>query len=183
MRVWRDLEHHGITFASFGRVKRTASLSEPVHEAYRDWDRTGAYDGKQKQAHAAQHLFLFAAENDIADYYHTEKVFHGLMSGTVPVYWGGDTIDDYVPDDSVIKVRSFSSLQRLSVYLKRLADNETLYNRWLTWRHRPLPERVTRKLRAGRYWRTAAWRCQVCRYLTCRTMRGSNCSSGFQTLV
>lgn len=37
--------------------------------------------------------------------YVTEKVYNGLAAGTLPVYWGADNVDDFVPKGSVVKVR------------------------------------------------------------------------------
>lgn len=37
--------------------------------------------------------------------YVTEKVYNGLLAGTLPVYWGADNVDDFVPKGSVVKVR------------------------------------------------------------------------------
>lgn len=36
--------------------------------------------------------------------YVTEKVYNGLQSGTLPVYWGPENIDDFVPKNSIVKV-------------------------------------------------------------------------------
>lgn len=35
----------------------------------------------------------------------TEKVYNGLQAGTLPVYWGADNVEHYVPRGSVVKVR------------------------------------------------------------------------------
>ncbi|CAN0480984.1 unnamed protein product, partial [Hapterophycus canaliculatus] len=29
--------------------------------------------------------------------YVTEKVYNGLQSGTLPVYWGAENVEDFVP--------------------------------------------------------------------------------------
>lgn len=34
----------------------------------------------------------------------TEKVYNGLQSGTLPVYWGAKNVEDFVPRGSVVKV-------------------------------------------------------------------------------
>lgn len=36
--------------------------------------------------------------------YVTEKVYNGLQSGTLPVYWGAENVEDFVPRGSVVKV-------------------------------------------------------------------------------
>jgi len=37
------------------------------------------------------------------DDYVTEKVYNGLLSGTLPVYWGAKDVDNYVPKGSIVK--------------------------------------------------------------------------------
>merc|ERR1719282_1849481 len=69
---------------------------------------------------SSKHLFYFAAENSDCAYYHTEKVYHGLLSGSIPVYVGAKTIDGFVPKGSIIKASDFSSSSALASYLKQV---------------------------------------------------------------
>merc|ERR1719401_1720101 len=83
---------------------------------------------------SSKHMFFFAAENSNCAYYHTEKVYHGLLSGSIPVYNGNpETIDKYVPKGSIIKVSDFKDSSELAQHLLRVASNETLYNSYFAW--------------------------------------------------
>ena len=126
-----------ITKASYGRCGHDHSEQEPT-KFHTELDRSSQAGGIQKMVHAAKYLFLFAAENSISPYYHTEKLFHGLMAGTIPVYHGADTVDDFVPNHSIIKFSDWGA--GLEDYLLRIAGNRTLYESYFEWRTHPLPK-------------------------------------------
>ena len=139
------LQKAGITTASYGRCKRDHSEAK-LHFSSTEvdiWDRKKS-SGNQKIAHSSNHLFLFAAENNISPFYHTEKLYHGLMAGSIPIYYGAETIDEYVPENSIIKVSDYGS--GLGDYLKKVANDKELYESYFTWRTKPLPEYLTSKL-------------------------------------
>lgn len=141
----KRLQKEGITTASYGKCNRDHSESK-LHFSSNEvdiWDRKKS-SGNQKIAHSSNHLFLFAAENNISPFYHTEKLYHGFMAGSVPVYYGSDTIDEYVPEHSIIKVSDYGT--GLSDYLKKVANDKELYKSYLAWRNKPLPEYLTSKL-------------------------------------
>ena len=132
-----------ITKASYGRCGK--DHSEKEHTKFNtELDRSSQARGIQKMIHSANYLFLFAAENSISPYYHTEKLFHGLMAGTIPVYYGADTVDEFVPDHSIIKVSDWGA--GLEDYLLRVAGNRTLYESYFEWRKHPLPKHLSSKL-------------------------------------
>lgn len=141
----KRLQSEGITTASYGRCKRDHSESE-LHFTSPEVDTWDAVKsgGNQKIAHSSNHLFLFAAENDISPFYHTEKLYHGLMAGSIPVYYGADTIGEYVPENSIIKASDYGS--GLGDYLKKVANDKELYESYLAWRNKPLPDYLTSKL-------------------------------------
>ena len=141
----KKLQKEGITTASYGKCNRDHSESK-LHFSSNEvdiWDRKKS-GGNQKIAHSSNHLFLFAAENNISPFYHTEKLYHGFMAGSVPVYYGSDTIDEYVPEHSIIKVSDYGT--GLSDYLKKVANDKELYESYLAWRNKPLPGYLTSKL-------------------------------------
>ena len=60
------------------------------------------------------------------------------MAGTIPVYYGADTVDEFVPNHSIIKISDWGA--GLEEYLLRVAGNRTLYESYFEWRTRPLPK-------------------------------------------
>ena len=79
-----------------------------------------------------------AFENNIIKDYVSEKVFDGLLAGTVPVYYGATTVDKLLPNlKSVVKVSDFSSPKDLAAYLKDVGNDEMKYNAFLQWKKSP----------------------------------------------
>lgn len=141
-----DLNDAGVPFASYGKCMHnaetgnSASLGQAALEEARIsqfLQRTHKDPSPRDRdmfETSSKHLFFFAAENSDCSYYHTEKVYHGLLSGTIPVYVGNaDTIAGYVPKGSIIKASEFQSNQDLAAYLREVASNESLYNSYFDW--------------------------------------------------
>jgi len=146
-----QLKRKGISYASYGKCKHDHVITETLpymNSQIKTWDTDKTekwhHSGSQKMAHGSQYLFLYAAENNISPYYHTEKVFHALMCGSVPIYIGHKTIYEYVPEHSIIMADDYGD--KLGEYLIELAANETLYNSYLTWRSKPLPVKMMEKV-------------------------------------
>lgn len=68
-----------------------------------------------------QYKFAFAYENikDVPGYV-TEKIFDVFWAGTVPVYWGANNIEQYVPKQCFIDRNDFNSNEELYQYLKSM---------------------------------------------------------------
>jgi hypothetical protein len=61
--------------------------------------------------------------------YITEKIFDCFFSGCVPIYWGADNILDYIPKDTFIDKRNFSSNSDLYAYISNM--NDSVYNKYI----------------------------------------------------
>ena len=59
--------------------------------------------------------------------YVTEKIFDCFQGGCVPVYLGADNIAAYVPENTFIDKRKFSSYEELLCFLENM-DEETYYS-------------------------------------------------------
>jgi hypothetical protein len=71
-----------------------------------------------------------------------------------------------VPEHSIIIARDYKSPRELAEYIKKVANDEQLYNSYHEWRKRPQPEneklkKLVDKERAREDGRTA---CEVCKY-------------------
>ena len=65
--------------------------------------------------------FAYCYENvvDLPDYI-SEKIFDCFFSGCIPVYWGSNTIQDYIPDRCYIDRRKFNSTEEVHQFLLRI---------------------------------------------------------------
>jgi hypothetical protein len=50
------------------------------------------------------YLYSFTVENVKVDGYFTEKIADCFATGTIPVYWGDETIDDYFIENGIIRL-------------------------------------------------------------------------------
>ncbi|MBO6979333.1 MAG: hypothetical protein JJ837_07880 [Prochlorococcus marinus XMU1428] len=64
--------------------------------------------------------FSIVVENSNYPYYFTEKIMDCFISGTVPIYWGCDSIGKFFDDRGILK---FSTLAELKVHLNRISDD------------------------------------------------------------
>lgn len=135
--ILKQLASSKISYASYGRCWNTHSSAQGVTALTdADWRRYGSQNlGAELVAVAAQYLFFFAAENSDYPYYITEKVFHGLAAGSVPVYVGdAENLKKIAPPHSIIYANDFESVGALASHLHTVAQNPELYEQYLKWR-------------------------------------------------
>jgi len=94
--------------------------------------------------------FYLAFENSIATDYVTERVFHALAAGTVPIYYGAENIKEFLPaDNAAIDISEFSNPKELSEYLLYLDQNDEAYEECLAWKKHGYSEKFKRLLDIG----------------------------------
>jgi hypothetical protein len=71
--------------------------------------------------------------------YVSEKVFDGILAGTVPVYYGTDTVDRLMPapGKTLVKVSDFGSPAELAAHLRALGADQAKYEALLAWKEYP----------------------------------------------
>ncbi|XP_047505224.1 alpha-(1,3)-fucosyltransferase 10 [Pieris napi] len=80
----------------------------------------------------ARYKFVLAIENGVCDDYITEKLWRAIKVGTVPIYFGSPTVKDWLPhENSAILLEDYPTPKLLSDYLKRLDNDNNLYERHL----------------------------------------------------
>lgn len=77
-----------------------------------------------------QFKFILAFENSIDETYITEKVFHGLLSGIIPIYYGSKNITDYINKERIIIIEdlSESSIKKVINKIQYLLNNKEAYD-------------------------------------------------------
>jgi hypothetical protein len=112
----------------------------------------------------AGYRYNLCPENTNADYYCTEKIWHAIQAGTLPIYRGADaTIYEVFPRNSFIDLADFDSPDSLIHFLQMLSENEYLdrinrcreaFNRCITERRETIAndpwlhiERIMKRLR------------------------------------
>lgn len=124
---------------------------------------------KLKQDVLSQYMFYLAFENTIEEGYVTEKVYDGLIAGTVPVYLGAaaDLKAMFAVDAAIIYVDDFlnkgdpSSGQNrwkaLAEYLISLIDDPVAYEKHRSWRNNFHSSYLSPLLRKS-------WPCRLCEW-------------------
>ena len=166
-----DLDRHNVTIASYGKCgpgRTAAKVGPDLDPVWREWAASGG-SGAEKAAVSAQHLFMYAAENSGCAYYTTEKVFHALVGGTVPVYVGdAASLKRLAPPGSVIYAADFESTAALAAHLKRLARDRDAYEGYLAWRTKPASLDALHRVMALPAWEVAqggSRACALCEFL------------------
>jgi hypothetical protein len=83
-----------------------------------------------------RYRFGISIENSREDGYVTEKLYLTFASGSIPIYSGADDINSYVPDSSMPSIINLDTMDISDA--AQLINNETLWNDYQGWRHKPL---------------------------------------------
>jgi hypothetical protein len=91
--------------------------------------------------------FSVAFENAVAKDYVTEKFYHPLIVGSVPVYLGAPNIKDFAPGEHCfINVNDFASVKDLADYLVELDNDPVKYAAYHNWKNEPFRKDFVQKL-------------------------------------
>ena len=83
-----------------------------------------------------KYKFYLAFENSLCVDYVTEKLYRTLKHGKmIPIVLGGANYTALLPEKSFINVADFKSPKDLSLYLKILDTDDTLYNEYFQWQY------------------------------------------------
>ncbi|CAB9518822.1 Glycoprotein 3-alpha-L-fucosyltransferase A [Seminavis robusta] len=148
-------------------------MNRPAHVRYIRVDSMGQCgpnakwpkDAKNKQELLRKYLFYLAFENQNENDYITEKLWGALAAGVVPVYLGGDNIQEHVPPHSIINVKDFKTPKELGQYLKKVSKSKELYESYHAWRKQPLPQSFLAKYNFTRTHST----CRICKWAFAKT--------------
>lgn len=71
--------------------------------------------------------FVIAIENSFINGYMSEKLFIPILAGSIPIYMGAPDVHKYFNTKRFIHVRDFESLEKCIEYVKRVDENNDLY--------------------------------------------------------
>jgi hypothetical protein len=82
---------------------------------------------EEKLVTLRKYKFALCYENgrDI-DGYITEKIFDCFFAGTIPIYWGANNIQDYIPENCFIDKRNYKLDQEVYNLIKNMKDLEII---------------------------------------------------------
>ncbi len=93
------------------------------------WEKSGLgnYRGtvKHKLQVLSRYKFCICFENMYGMHgYITEKIFDCFFAGCVPVYWGAENIEAYIPKEAFIDWRKFRGIEDVVNYLDHMSESE-----------------------------------------------------------
>ncbi len=119
------------------------------NSANRNLKNRGSYNWEAgKLSLSSDYLFTIAIENSINYDYITEKLWHALVAGSVPIYLGAPNIEDWLPcqTNCIIDLRKFQTPKEAASYIKHVAMNRTLYESYHQWRNQPIKKQFQNML-------------------------------------
>ncbi len=132
------VEHRDRYVAELMRYSRVDSLGSCLRNSDVDGFVQGGWsDGAWGSLMSVlpRYKFYLAFENSIAADYVTERIFHALVRGVVPVYRGAPNVKEFMPDENaLIDVADFSTARELAEHLHRLDRDDAAYGRHLQWK-------------------------------------------------
>lgn len=81
----------------------------------------GAIENKADIYSKAKFAYCYENVADLPDYI-TEKIFDAFFSGCVPIYWGSNTVQNYIPSSCYIDRTQFRSTQAVHTYLLGISE-------------------------------------------------------------
>ena len=130
----------------------------------KDFPADYGQDSRTKLNLLGSYMFCFAFENSDQPGYASEKYYHALASGCLPVYMGAPDIDLYLPaPNAVIHANDFADGASLGQYLRYLLTNTTAYWEHLQWKWTELDKGLPRMAKL-RYLALQTWPCRACEF-------------------
>jgi len=88
-----------------------------------------AYHTQEFRDVIGEYKFVITMENMIGDTYITEKITHGFLSNTIPIYWGSPRVGDYFNNERFINIQSVreEELNKVVSRIEELCNNEEKY--------------------------------------------------------
>ena len=134
--------YHNLKMDHYGKCNRNVNNIPDSHKSQKEVGGNYVNVFAQKMEILKNYRMTLVFENaqDIP-YYVTEKIFHALASGTLPIYSGtpSEHVMQLLPcKNCVIFVDQFSGLDELSEHLHHLMNNRTAYMKYFEWKRRPL---------------------------------------------
>jgi len=100
---------------------------------YKKIDMGGKYGNniggvvRNKTLFLSSYKFSIAMENSEGQGYVSEKILDSLYSGTIPIYYGGYMIDEFINPKSFILIKNEKDMAKKIEYIKKIDNDDKLY--------------------------------------------------------
>ncbi len=117
---WDSFYFYLYPFTFLNRFKILKDLMKPF--MFKSKNYRGIVDDKLKIM--SQYKFSLAFENNPFPGYITEKLFHPMMAGSIPIYYGAPNVTQHIPENCFIDFRSFKNMDEFWDYILNVSDEE-----------------------------------------------------------
>lgn len=94
----------------------------------------------------SKYKFVIAFENAIYPDYVTEKLYHPLLVGAVPIYLGAPNIGNLVPGDNCfVDVRNYKNPKELALFIEKCFVDDNEFLKFHEWRSKPFKDEFIRQ--------------------------------------
>ena len=94
-----------------------------------------AYSTPEFIAFVSTFKYVIAMENSREDTYITEKICHGLLAQTVPIYWGSPRVNDYFNKDRFLCIKDEKDIESVIDQVVEGIEND---EKWLHMVNKPI---------------------------------------------
>ena len=84
---------------------------------------------RNKTEFLSSYKFSIAMENTEGQGYISEKILDSLIAGTIPIYYGGYMIDEFINPKSIILIRNEKDMKNKIEYIKKIDNDDELYKK------------------------------------------------------
>jgi alpha(1,3/1,4) fucosyltransferase len=84
------------------------------------------YNSDEFRNYVKNFKFILSMENSEEDTYITEKITHGLLAGSIPIYWGSKRVKDYFNSERFLEVKNEDDFDEVINIMKNMSDEEWL---------------------------------------------------------
>ena len=82
---------------------------------------------KNKIKFLSSYKFSIAMENTEGQGYISEKILDSFIAGTIPIYYGGYMVDEFINPKSFILIKNEKDMKEKIEYIKKIDNDENLY--------------------------------------------------------
>jgi hypothetical protein len=138
LQLIEELQSFGIEVHSFGTCKRTHSVHTIAPECLK-FSRLNPMDDVLKLCVIRKYRIAAAFESQNFQDYITEKIWHPLSVGVIPLYLGTTTVMDFLPHPSCCLILNKSNQIRFLVQrIHRIMQDDNYYESHVSWRRIPI---------------------------------------------
>ena len=105
-------------FRALNKIKPLTKLLAPKFPSYQ-----GVVNEKKLTLEKYKFCICYENARDIPGYI-TEKIFDCFIAGCVPIYWGANNIDKYIPNNCFIDKRKFDDYEALHQFINNMKDSK-----------------------------------------------------------